>query len=134
MKNDGFEFSNDFLKKALGIIVFSFGVFMIIWSLFFKNKKSLHENSYNLSLESIYNSNYKGVVDYKDYNKTNHNNPTLYFSNGNSIINGDFWSIIKKGDSLVKNRNELFITVYRGNDKFILDYKPILEELKKNNK
>lgn len=70
----------------------------------------------------------------KDYNKENHNNPTIYFTNGSSIINGDFWANIKENDSLVKNKNELFIMVYRGNDKFILDYKPILEELKNNSK
>jgi len=127
MKEIDFEFSNDFFKKALGIMVFSFVVFMIIWSLFFKNNNSI----INESISNLLNEKYKGVVVSKYYDKENHNNPIIEFKDEKVGIFGEYWSVIKKGDSLVKNRNELFITVYRGKEKFILDYKPILEELKK---
>lgn len=111
MKEIDFEFSNNLLKKVLRVIVFSFVIFIVIWSLFNKNKNSLYNDSFDYSKKLLLKENYNAVVAYKDYNKENHNNPTIYFTNGSSIVNGDFWAIIKENDSLVKNKNDLFITV-----------------------
>lgn len=49
MKEIDFVFSNDFLKKVLGVIVFSFVIFKVIWSLFNKNKSSLNKDSFDYS-------------------------------------------------------------------------------------
>lgn len=131
MKKTGVEFSNDFLNKLLGIIVIAFIIFMIGWELVYKKSDKTKFDSYKLSLEYIYNSSYTGVVKYKDYDKNNHNNPTIYFTNGNSIIEGDFWSVIKKGDSLVKKKEEYIIRVYRNGSMFILNQKEALQDYQK---
>ena len=73
-----------------------------------------------------------GVVEYKDYDKNNHNNPTIYFTNGNSMIEGDFWSVIKKGDSLIKKKGEYIIRVYRNDSMFTLNQKEALQDYQKN--
>lgn len=47
MKEIDFEFTNNLLKKVLGVIVFSFVIFMVVWSLF--NKNSLNNDSFDYS-------------------------------------------------------------------------------------
>ncbi len=132
MKKTGIEFSNDLLNKFLVIIIIVFITFMIGWELFYKNSDRAKFDNYKLSLEYIYNSSYTGVVKYKDYDKKNHNNPTIYFTNGNSMIEGDFWSVIKKGDSLIKKKGEYIIRVYRNDSMFTLNQMKVLQDYQKN--
>ena len=51
MKEIDFEFTNNLLKKVLGVIVFSFVIFMVVWSLF--NKNSLNNDSFDYSKNII---------------------------------------------------------------------------------
>ena len=132
MKKTGIEFSNDFLYKALGFIIIVFITFMVGWEFLYRNTDKNKTNSYKLSLEHIYNSSYTGIVKYKDYDKSNHNNPNIYFTNGNSIIEGDFWSVIKKDDSLIKKKGEYIIRVYRNDSMFTLNQKKALQDYQKN--
>lgn len=127
MKNEGFELSSKQLKIIFSTCKF-FVLFYIVYKVFFQT----NIKTKNDLLEYVKNENYEGVVYYKDYDKDNHNNPTLYFKNKSQItINGEFWSKIKVGDSLEKKRGETIITVYRNDKKFTLDNKNIVNSLKK---
>lgn len=89
------------------------------------------EDRINTSLKNILDESYHGIVVFKDYDKNNHNNPTLYFKDKFQIgITGEFWSKIKGGDSLVKKKGETIITVYRNKEKFILDNKDVINHCK----
>lgn len=84
------------------------------------------------SLIYVLNEEYQGIVSCKGYDKSNRNNPKLYFKDSKVVaINGEFWSLIKKEDSLVKKKGETIITVFRNNTKFILDNKDIINALSK---
>jgi hypothetical protein len=127
MKNEGFEISNGCLKILLAIGVFLVFTYIIYVQIF----RSTRINSNEDSLIYVLNEEYQGTVSYKEYDKSNHNNPTLYFKDSTEVtINGEFWSIIKKDDSLIKKKGETIITVYRNNVKFILDNKVIISSLK----
>lgn len=127
MKDEGFEFSNKQLKNFLNIIMAIFAIFLLVRSFVFDS----YENRINNFSKSIKEQSYHGVVIFKDYDKSNHNNPTLYFRDETQIgISGEFWSKIEKGDSLVKKKGETIITVYRNYEKFILDYVEIINSWK----
>lgn len=129
MKNEGFELSTKQLKILLTICVFCVLAY-IVYTEIFRTKTTSTENDF---LKYVKSEDYAGVVYYKDYDKNNHNNPTLYFKNKSQItINGEFWSKIKVGDSLVKKKGETIITIFRNREKITLDNKDILSNLKKN--
>ena len=128
MKNEGFEFSTKQLK-----IILSVGTALFAIILFFKffilntDEKSLED-----SLKNIKEENFKGFVIDKNYDKDNHNSPTIYFKDKTKItVFGEFWSKIMIGDSLEKKSGETIITVYRNNEKFILDNKDIINSFNK---
>lgn len=128
MKNEGFEFSKKQLKILLTICVFLVLLYIIYVEIFRTTSMDSKENSLNY----ITNEQYMGTVYYKDYDKSNHNNPTLYFKDKTEIIiNSEFWSKIEIGDSILKKKGETIITVYRNNEKFILDNQEIINGLKK---
>jgi hypothetical protein len=123
-KNESFELSNKKLKYLLNIIVGIFALFLLIRFVALDS----NEDRINNSLENILDEGYQGVVVLKDYDESNHNNPTLYFKDKSQIaINGEFWSKIEKGDFLVKKSGETIITVYRSREKFILDNKDVIK-------
>jgi hypothetical protein len=123
-KNESFELSNKQLKYLLNIIVGIFALFLLIRFVALDS----NEDRINNSLENILDEGYQGVVVLKDYDESNHNNPTLYFKDKSQIaINGEFWSKIEKGDFLVKKSGETIITVYRSREKFILDNKDVIK-------
>ncbi|WP_300486769.1 hypothetical protein [Flavobacterium sp.] len=126
MKNNSFEFTNKMLWRILAVILIFFISFMIIWS--YKNKDNTNKNNLQISIINVLNQNYSGIVSYKDYDKSNHNNPTIYLTNGVKFIEGDYWDVIKKGDSLIKKRGDFFINVYRNDSVFKLDKKIYLED------
>lgn len=129
MNRNGFELSD----KQLKILIFFCVSLFLIYIIYVEFKRS-NMNSSKDYLSSVINEEYQGIVSYKDYDKSNHNNPTLYFKDKKQvIINGDFWAQIKTGDSLVKRKGETIISVYRNNHKFILDNKDFINKLKKIN-
>jgi len=126
MKNEGFEISNRYLKILLTIGVFLVFTYIIYVQIF----RSTRIDSKEDSLIYVLNEEYHGIVSYKDYDKNNHNNPTLYFKDSTEVtINGEFWSQIKIGDSLEKKKGETIITVYRNNMKFTLENTDIINSL-----
>ncbi len=128
MKKEGLELSNKQLKNILNVVVIIFAIFLLVRFVVMDR----NEDRLIISIKNIKVQNYYGVVVYKDYDKSNHNNPTLYFKDETQIgIAGEFWSKIEKGDSLVKKEGETIITVYRNKEKFILDYKDIIQSWKK---
>lgn len=127
MDNQGFEFSNRQISMLLTLCVSLF----LIYIIYVEITRIDMDNSKNASIYFM-NLEYEGKVFYKDYDKSNHNNPTLYFKDKTQVtINSNFWIKINKGDSLVKKKGETIITVYRNNEKFILDNKVIIDSLKK---
>lgn len=128
MKNKSFELSEKNLKMLLTVVVFLILTYVFYVQIFRTTRMDSKEDS----LIYVLNEEYQGIVSYKNYDKSNHNNPILYFKNRTEItINGEFWSKIKKGDSLIKKKGETIITVYRNNMKFTLDNKDIINGLKK---
>lgn len=128
MKKEGLEFSNKQLKNILNVVVAIFAIFLLIRFVVMDR----NEDRLIINIKNIKEQNYRGVVVYKDYDKSNHNNPTLYFRDKTQIgIAGEFWSKIEKGDSLVKKKGETIITVYRNKEKFVLNNKAVMKSGKK---
>lgn len=124
MKKEGLELSNKQLKNILSVLVAIFAIFLLIRFVVMDR----NEDRLIINIKNIKEQNYYGVVVYKDYDKSNHNNPTLYFTDQTQIgIAGKFWSKIEKGDSLVKKKGETIITVYRNKEKFVLDNKDLIK-------
>lgn len=128
MKNEGFEISIKQLK-----VVLSIGTIMLVFFLVYKFVViSSGEQLLDGSLKNIKEENFQGFVIYKYYDKNNHNSPMIYLRNKTKIaVFGEFWSQIKIGDSLEKEKGKTIITVYRNNVKFTLDNKDIINGLKK---
>nr|WP_294926418.1 hypothetical protein [uncultured Flavobacterium sp.] len=127
MKNEAFELSNMQLKYLLNIVIGIFALFLLVKFVILDSEK----DRINISLKNILDESYHGIVVFKDYDKNNHNNPTLYLKDKFQIsITGEFWSKIKRGDSLVKKKGETIITVYRNKEKFILDNKDVIKHWK----
>jgi len=127
MINEAFELSNKQLKYLLNIFIGIFALFLLVKFVVLDSGK----DRINTSLKNILDESYHGIVIFKDYDKNNHNNPTLYFKDKFQIgITGEFWSKIKRGDSLVKKKGETIITVYRNEEKFILDNKDVIKHWK----
>jgi hypothetical protein len=117
-KNKSFEITNKLLTQIIQGFVIAFIFIYIIKSFFFESKLDTH----NRIVESIMNEEYKGVVINRYYDVKNHNTPKIVFSNNTEIpIYGQFYSMVKNGDSIVKKKDESVITVYRGNETIILD-------------
>lgn len=122
------ELSNSQLKKILQIVVILFILIICIWEIFYNDKKSFYDKSF----ENILNENYTGYVIEKYYDKQNHNSPTIVLNHTKIAVFGDFWGEILVGDSIDKKKGEYSITVYKKNDTLILDNKKIIEEIKKD--
>lgn len=128
MKNEGFELSTKQLKIILSIGTAIFAICLIFKFLILNTDEKLLDNS----LKNIQEENFQGFVIDKNYDKDNHNSPTIYFKDKTKIaVFGEFWSKIMIGDSLEKKSGETIITVYRNNEKFTLDNKDIINSLKK---
>ena len=127
MINEAFELSNKQLKYLLNIFIGIFALFLLVKFVVLDSGK----DRINTSLKNILDESYHGIVIFKDYDKSNHNNPTLYFKDKSQIsVFGEFWSKIKRRDSLVKKKGETIITVYRNEEKFILDNKDVIKHWK----
>lgn len=129
MKNSGFEFKDEVLYKILAVLIIIFISIMVILTFKNKNQDEINKNSLRLSTISVLSQHYSGTVSHKDYDKSNHNNPTIYLTNGTKIIEDDYWNIIKSGDSLIKKKNEYDITVFRNDSTFKLDKKIYLKDV-----
>ncbi|TDP03088.1 hypothetical protein [Flavobacterium sp. 245] len=124
------ELSNAQLKKILNIGVVICILFILIWEIFYNDKESFYKKNF----DNILNENFSGNVIEKYYDKENHNSPTIVLNNSKISVVGNFWSEILVGDSIDKKKGEYTITVYKKVDTLILDYKTIIEEIKKDKK
>ncbi|MBO9584027.1 MAG: hypothetical protein J7574_07700 [Flavobacterium sp.] len=128
MKKEGFELSNTQLKKIVNAMVFIVAIFLIVRSIIFDTD----EERYNSSLRNIKEEKFQGIVIDKVFEKYNHNSSMIYLNDETKFaVFGQFWPRIKIGDSIVKKEGETFFTVYRNNEKFILDNKEVLDGWKK---
>jgi hypothetical protein len=128
MKNEGFELSTKQLKIILSIGTSIFTIFLIYKFLILNTNEKLLD----VSLKNIQEENFHGFVIDKNYDKDNHNSPTICLKDKTKIaVFGEFWSRIMIGDSLEKKSGETIITVYRNNEKFTLDNKDIIDSLKR---
>ncbi|MCC9019687.1 hypothetical protein [Flavobacterium lipolyticum] len=128
MKNEGFELSAKQLKVILTVVTIIFVIFLMYNFFILDNREKLLDTS----LKNIQEENYQGFVINKNYDKDNHNSPMIYLKNETKVaVFGEFWSKIEIGDSIVKKKGETVITVYRNNEKFILDNQEIINGLKK---
>ncbi|TCN59977.1 hypothetical protein D0809_08610 [Flavobacterium circumlabens] len=115
-------------KVALNVAIILFVAFLFIRSFFIETDQKVFEGG----LKNIQEEQFQGIVADKKFEKFNHNASVIYLKNTTKVaIFGEFWSKIMIGDSLEKKRGETIITVYRNNEKFILDNKEILDRFKK---
>ncbi|MFH6994227.1 hypothetical protein [Flavobacterium sp. FlaQc-48] len=122
------ELSNKQWKIILNIGITIFAVFLFVKSFTIDTDRSKYERS----LKNIQEQSFEGIVIDKGFEKFNHNAAMIYLSNETKFSPfGQFWPKIKIGDSIVKKKGETVITVYRNNEKFMLDNKEILESWKK---
>ncbi|KAF2509375.1 hypothetical protein EYY60_13420 [Flavobacterium zhairuonense] len=127
MKKEDFWFSDKQLKKALRIVIAIFAIFLFVRSFIIDTDKKRHNNG----LKSIKEESFQGVVVDKGFEKLNHNASMIYLNDETKFaVFGQFWPKIKIGDSVVKKSGETIITVYRNNEKFILDNKEIFDSFK----
>jgi len=104
-------------SRLLGIII-SIGVAIII----FKGLTTSQEEKYDRYLMSVKEKEYNGVVLKKFKDKSNHNRSVLVFTNLKEItINSKAYDDLELTDSIVKLADELFLTVFRDNDRFIIN-------------
>ncbi|KJD31014.1 hypothetical protein PK35_16880 [Tamlana nanhaiensis] len=83
--------------------------------------------------ERAFNSSFFGVVINKDYDRSNHNTPMLYFNTENSTsISSEFWVEIKIGDSISKSKGSYLIYVHRKDSIFTLDNEKIIRKIMKS--
>jgi hypothetical protein len=122
------ELSNKQLKNILNISILLFAVFLFARSFLIDTDKKRFEDS----IRNIEEENFQGRVIGKGFEKFNHNASMIYLSNKMKFaVFGQFWTEIKIGDSVVKKKGETIITVYRNNEKLILDNKEIINSFKK---
>lgn len=122
------ELSNKQWRIILNIGITIFAVFLFVKSFVMDTDRSKYEKS----LKNIQEQSFEGIVIDKSFEKFNHNAAMIYLSNETKFSTfGQFWTKIKIGDSIVKKKGETVITVYRNNEKFMLDNKEILKSWKK---
>lgn len=128
MKNGNFEVSNKQSKIILNIGIIIFAIFLFVRSFIIDTDRKRYDDG----LKNIQEENFQGYVVDKGFEKFNHNASMIYLSNKTKFaVFGEFWPQIKIGDSVVKKRGETVITVYRNNEKIILDNKEILKSWRK---
>lgn len=124
-----FELNIKQLKTIASFLVGIFIAVIIIWEIFYNTDDKFYDNLLN----SIRNQEYIGTVTKKYYDKENHNTPTLILKNGDKIyIYGIIWGKIIIGDSIVKNKNETVLSVFRNEKKLIFDNKKIIDDIRKS--
>lgn len=115
-------------EKALRLITLVIVVGIMI---FIGNYLSGNKAFYKRVLENRKEESYSGVVAEKYVDSAEHCTPMLKLTNTNVIsLENNFWDQIGVGDSIVKNKDEAYITLYKNNKiKQVFDYNVYFEEL-----
>lgn len=115
-------------EKALRIIVL---IVLVGVFIFIGNYLSPNEAFYKRTLENRKEESYSGLVAEKYVDSAEHATPMLRFTNTNTIsLERNFWHEVAVGDSIVKNKDEAYIVLYKNSKiKQVFDYNVYFEEL-----
>lgn len=112
---------------------------LMITAIFCINYLSVNDNFYNRMLEQRKEESFSGVITDKFIDKSEHSTPILKLNNSTEIsLENVFWDQVEIGDSIVKKKDESYITLYHNNNvKQVFDYADYFSRLieeSKNNK
>jgi|TARA_B110000902_G_scaffold264099_1_gene344691 hypothetical protein len=100
--------------KKIGFLIFIFILVIIIRGFCTSN-----QDKYNRNLSFLKKEDYSGVVIKKYIEKENHNRSFFILNDNSKIsINKDAYEILQLGDSILKEKNKLFIMIFRGSVSF----------------
>lgn len=122
-------------KEIKGKVIFIFISILAISFFIYKTNKNEDNLHYN-ALCKVLNEEYSGTITTKDYDKTNHNSPVIFLKNDNQKIYvfSEIWIKIMIGDSVVKKKNNTYLSVFRNGKNFTLDNIPIIDNQYLKNK
>ena len=112
--------------KLIGLII------LVIVFVFIANYLNVNKDFYHRMLEQRKEESYSGVILEKYIDKSEHSTPMLKFTNNKIIsLENVFWNQVNVGDSIVKMKDEAFITLYKKDSLSVkFDYNKYFEDLK----